>query len=447
MIRTGARHRHRAGVRRELLLFYGAAALALIVVSIGAVVASKSVARSQALQDAQRMTVRLGTLVVGPLLADALNGDAARLDELNRALEHRMEDGYLSLITVWDADGRVVYSTEDEEIGRTLEAPTEVTAAISDGVVSSDFEEEPEASDKQFVGANPGFVEVYAPLKLPDRPMLAFEAYYDYARVDEIANTLMWELIPLVLVPLIVLQLIQVPIAASLARRVRRHDEERADLLERSLSVSERERIRVAADLHDGPIQDLAGISYALGALSPLIPEQNRGLMDGVQSTVQHSIESLRRLMVDLYPPDMTSEHLPETIAGLADTLRAQDVAVDLRLEPLPEMDKDLVTALYRVAHEGLANVAEHAQASHVTLWLAVETGSGTQDRTVRLQIADNGVGFDTNKLDRRSEGHLGLRLLKDRVEGLGGTLTVRHGAEGGMVIEAALPVHESDRS
>ena len=198
---------------------------------------------------------------------------------------------------------------------------------------------------------------MYAPLKLEGRSTLAFEAYYDYARVDEIANTLMWELIPLVLVPLVVLQLIQVPIAASLARRVRRHDEERADLLERSLSVSERERIRVAADLHDGPIQDLAGISYALGALAPLIPEQNRALMDGVQSTVQHSIESLRRLMVDLYPPDMTSEHLPETISGLADTLRAQDVAVDLHLEPLPEMDKDLVTALYRVAHEGLANV------------------------------------------------------------------------------------------
>ena len=123
MIRTGARHRHRAGVRRELLLFYGAAALALIVVSIGAVVASKSVARSQALQDAQRMTVRLGNLVVAPLLADALDGDAERLDELNSALEHRMRDGYLSLVTVWDADGRVVFSTEAEEVGRTLERP------------------------------------------------------------------------------------------------------------------------------------------------------------------------------------------------------------------------------------------------------------------------------------------------------------------------------------
>ena len=70
-----------------------------------------------------------------------------------------------------------------------------------------------------------------------------------------------------------------------------------------------------------------------------------------------------------------------------------------------------------------------------------MQTQPGSQDRTVRLRIADNGLGFDTDKLDRRSEGHLGLRLLKDRVEGLGGTLTVRHGAEGGMVIEAALPV------
>ena len=110
MIRASARRRQRAGVRRELMPFYGAPALALIVVSIGDVVASQSVARSQAPQDAQRMTVRLGTLVVAPLLADALEGNTERSDELNRALSHRMKDGYLGLITVWDAAGRVVQS-------------------------------------------------------------------------------------------------------------------------------------------------------------------------------------------------------------------------------------------------------------------------------------------------------------------------------------------------
>ena len=57
----------------------------------------------------------------------------------------------------------------------------------------------------------------------------------------------------MVLIPLVLLELIQVPIAVSLARRVKRHESERADLLERSLTGSEKERIRIAADIHDGP--------------------------------------------------------------------------------------------------------------------------------------------------------------------------------------------------
>ena len=75
--------------------------------------------------------------------------------------------------------------------------------------------------------------------------------------------------------PLLVLMLIQVPIAASLARRIRRQDADRSALLERNLSVSEKERVRVAADLHDGPIQELAGVGYALGAVASSVPEHN----------------------------------------------------------------------------------------------------------------------------------------------------------------------------
>ena len=61
--------------------------------------------------------------------------------------------------------------------------------------------------------------------------------------------------------------------------------------------------------------------------------------------------------------------------------------------------------------------------------------------KTVHLEVADNGIGLDPARLDRRSEGHLGLRLLKTRVEDLGGTLTLTGGADGGTVVGATLPV------
>ena len=433
---------HRAGIRRELFLFYGAAALALIVVAIGAVIASRSVAQSQALTESEGMTTRMADLVVGPLLLAAMNGGEAEHAALVNAVEHRMKDGYLREVVVWDASGRVVFADDPAEIGDQVTPPQEVTDAITKGTISSEFESEPEASGLSPEEMEDGFVEVYVPLDMPNEPPMAFEAYYDYARVDENANNLMAQLIPLVLVPLVVLMIILVPIAISLSRRIRRSDAERAQLLEHSLSVSEKERIRIAADLHDGPIQELAGIGYALGAVAGAVPEQQRNLMQTVQRTVLSAIESLRRLMVDLYPPDLSVSQLPATLSDLAEPLRKDGVEVSINVDPLPDIGIDVVTAIYRVAHEALANVSEHAAASsvHIDLETGGEPTSLTAD-TISLVISDDGVGIDDKKLDRRSEGHLGLRLLRTRVEDLGGTVTVSKREGGGTTVTATFPL------
>ncbi len=484
----------RAGVGRELLVFCGAAALALLIVSFGAVVASRSVARSQALTDAERQTSRMANLVVGPLLHDALDGDASGFQELTKAIDLRMRDGYLRQVTVWDHNGRVVFANDPAEIGRVVPTPPEVAEAIDHRVISADFADAPETTTLAELELEDGFVEVYAPFDSPAEASMAFEAYYDYARVDETANSLMWQLIPLVLVPLVALMAIQIPIATSMARRIRRHDTERSELAVRGLAASERERVRIAADLHDGPIQDLAGMSYALGAVALSVPEHNQALMTRLQFTVQRSIESLRQLMVDLYPPDLSVAQLPRSLSALADPLRSRNICVEFDIGPLPAMNADVVTTLYRVAHEALANVAEHSEASAVTVTLnagpvlddpegsglavagavsraASHVGRNTrggvrQDlrhangsltvrtptdgrielaglagRTcVRLQIRDNGIGFEPERIDRRAEGHLGLRLLTSRVEHMGGTLTVATRPGGGTSVVAVLP-------
>jgi len=442
--RTG-RRASRVGVRRELTLIYGVAAVALIVVSIGALLASRSVARAQALRDAERTTVRLADLVVGPNLEGALGGDAEQRAELDRDIANRMADGYLTEITVWNQDGEVLYSDEADEIGEQVETPPEVTAAIVGGEISSAFEDNPEASAKTRVSHANGYVEVYVPLDPPEGgERLAFEAYYDYARVDETATTLFWYLIPLVLVPLVVLQCIQVPIAGSLARRVRRHEAEQSRLLKLTVSVSERERIRIAADLHDGPIQDLAGAGYALESIEPSVPEKQAPLLRAIQDTVRRAIDSLRWLMVDLYPPDLSASQLPGTIARLAEPLREGGIDVRITAAPLPdELAEDVLTTLYRVARETLANVSEHALADQVRIDLGVSGAAGADGpQTVHLVIVDNGIGLDPEDIDRRADGHLGLRLLKDRVENCGGTWSVTSGADGnGTAVSAVLPL------
>lgn len=437
----------RTGIRRELFLFYGAAALALIVVAIGAVIASRSVAQSQALTESEGMTTRMADLVLGPLLLKAMDGGPKEHEALVSAIEHRMKDGYLREVVVWDAAGNVIFADDPDEIGEhTSPPPPEVTAAIKSGAISSDFEDEPEITSLEVDENSDGFVEVYVPLDMPGKPPLAFEAYYDYARVNDNANNLMAQLVPLVLVPLVVLMIILVPIAVSLSRRIRRNDAERAALLEHSLSVSEKERIRIAADLHDGPIQELAGIGYALGSVATSVPERQWPLMQMVQETVLKAIDSLRRLMVDLYPPDLSVSQLPAALSDLAEPLNDHGVEVSLNVDPLPEMDIDVVTTIYRVAHEALANVTEHARAAHVSVRLETDRvgTNGEQCRApqaIVLSITDDGIGVDPNKLDRRSDGHLGLRLLMTRVEDLGGILTVSVAPQGGTEVRAWLPL------
>jgi signal transduction histidine kinase len=446
----------RLGARRELAIVVGIGVGVMLLIGLGAAFASRSVAQAQALEDSERMTRRLADLVVAPLLPAYLAGDPHGVQDLRQAMRNRMSDGYLTEVVVWSSDGRVIYSNKEEDVGQRPDpTPPDVAAAIQ-GRVTSAFEDDPPEADvtvpagERHTGNETGpkrYVEVYTPFDLGGQPRMAFEAYYEYHRVDEVANQLLRQTLPLVLGPLVLLQLIQVPVALSLARRLKRHENERSRLLERALSASDRERVRFAGDLHDGPIQDLAGISYALGAVAPSVPERHVALMTRVQDALQRSIQSLRGLMTDLYPPDLRSGTLDETVTALAEQLRADGLGVDVDLGPVPPLPDESVSALYRVVRETLANVTKHAQASTVRISLGlVGTGPVGGDPRARLEIADDGVGVDPGRLDRRAEGHLGLRLLADRVDALGGELRVISGPGQGTTVRVELPAPAGGR-
>ena len=438
--------RARRGARRELALIVGFAVLVLVLVGAGAGVASRSVAQHQALADAERSTGRLAELVAGPLLPDFLDQAPGAAEQLDRAIRNRLGDGTsLTDVVIWAADGRVLYSNETADIGRLVTpVPDEVTEALAGGV-SSDVQEglpEADAPEGSASGAAARrYVEVYVPLTVGDRS-LVFEAYYDYGRVERLAGELMTHLLPLVIAPLLLLQLIQIPAAVSLARRLRRHEKERLRLLERGLASADQERARFAADLHDGPIQDLAGIGYALGAIAPTVPERQAPLMARVQTALQRSIESLRGLMTDLYPPDLETRSLTQVLTDLAEPLRADGVDVEVRVEDKTlTVSTESVAALYRVAKEALRNIQKHAQAGHVLLAVDLVPGAGERGADlVRLLVRDDGVGVDPSQVDRRAEGHLGLRLLRDRVESLGGSLDLSSQPGQGTVVEAEVP-------
>ncbi len=431
-----ARARRRTAWGRELAAFCAVALLVLLAVSAGTVWLSERIARDNALEEAEGTAERLAELLVAPVLADALAGVPGRWEELDRNIRNRMSDGSVIRMVVWRANGEIVYSSETGQQGRVI-APSDGLLAAIGGDTVSEVDEAPETTP----GDGPRtLLEVYTPLTVAGE-QLAFEAYFSYDGIDRQAARLRGQIIPMAIGALVVLQLVQVPIATSLARRVRRQEAERTALVQRSIEASDRERRAIAADVHDGPVQDLAGVSYALSALRGSLPEERQPTVDKLVGAVRHAVQSLRRLMVDIYPPDLSGPGLGVAIADSAEPLRAAGIEVLIDAAPLPETSPEVTAALYRTAKEALANVGHHAQAKRA--WVTLEETELRGARAVRLEVADDGIGFPAST-DKRAEGHLGLSLLRDRVVDLGGTVTLSDRVGGGALLTAVLPLNHA---
>ncbi|HEX2075401.1 MAG TPA: ATP-binding protein [Geodermatophilus sp.] len=427
--------RRSSGLPRELTIFLAVALLVLVAVATGTVLISERIARENALTEAARTAQRLTDLLVEPVLRDALAGIPGRWEELDRDVTNRLSDGSITSLVVWTARGEVLYATKDELVGQQF-PPTRQLLAATSGEVVAEVDEMPETS---YQGeADTPMLEVYVPLTIRGET-LAVETYFSYDSIYRQAALLRGQIIPMAVGALVLLQLVQIPIATSLARRVRRQEAERTELVERTLVASERERRAIAADIHDGPVQDLAGVSYALSALRASVPPERQATVDRLVGAIRNAVQSLRRLMVDIYPPELSGAGLATAMQDLTEPLRTQGVEVSVDTGPLPEMSPNAAAVLYRTAKEALVNVANHAKATRV--WVTLEETRHQGTPAVRLEVADDGVGFPETGTDRRSEGHFGLSLVHDRIQDQGGSLHLGPRAGGGAVLTAVVPV------
>jgi len=218
-----------------------------------------------------------------------------------------------------------------------------------------------------------------------------------------------------------------------------RAGEERSRLVNKILSVAERQRSGMAAELHDGPIQDLTrlGILLERGRLRLRRGQVEDGLrlLADAQTALGDEVQALRRIMATLRPPVLEERGLVSALCDYVEVVREQagiNCTLSAKLpERLPE-DQEIV--LYRVAQEALTNVARHSRASSVRVEL-IETAA-----TVVLEVHDDGVGFDPARELVGSLDHFGLAGMRERVELAGGTWTVWSSEGSGTVLTATLP-------
>jgi signal transduction histidine kinase len=414
------------------------AAIAFVVVGTGAVFVANSIARKNALDEAERSARSLAETVYGPVLPDAMAKDQATVDRLERIVEARRKDGSLVRVKVWDKDGVIVYSDVTSLIGHSFPGNSDLQAAFdthsSKSSLSDLNEDENVTESNQF----DRLVEVYTPLELSDGREYVFESYSSDARVVAASKELRGELVPFALIALLVLLIAQLPLSLWLVRRVGRAQQERSRMLRSTLIASARERRAIARELHDGVVQDLAGVGYAVGAL---ISSANgsgttttRTTLDKISVAVRDAVFRLRALMIDIYPPDLSADGLGAAVHRLAEPLRARDVEVDVTVDMAVEPAPDVAETLYRCAREGLGNVAAHAGADHVTLTLRGDA------QTVSLLLRDDGKGMNPALLDRRAQGHFGLSLLREAAVDLGGEMVVTSVPGSGTTLSMRVP-------
>jgi signal transduction histidine kinase len=239
---------------------------------------------------------------------------------------------------------------------------------------------------------------------------------------------------------LVLLFLAQVPLAWRMGRRIEAGQVEEQRLLHRALTSADVERRHIASDLHDGPVQALAGTALSLSAAAD---QAEQAGLDQVAATVsvaagelRQGIRDLRTLIVAIAPPRLHDEGLAAALDDLVSPLRAQGVDTVLSVPADLRLARQAEALAYRTAQEAIRNIARHApSARRVTL--TVTRG----DDGVCVEISDDGPGFAPGTLEaRHAEGHVGLHLLAELAHDAGGHLDVRSDASTGTHLSLELP-------
>jgi signal transduction histidine kinase len=228
-------------------------------------------------------------------------------------------------------------------------------------------------------------------------------------------------------------------VEASLEKAIEERTQNRMHLeLQRLITDHlEKERMRLARDLHDGPVQDLVALTFTLQGLiedaenpsavnsqeeSTGDPDRRpvRETLQEIQSALQEQIHGLRGFAEEMRSPTLLRFGLERAIREHLDKFHSRYPQIDMQFEASPKdipLPEDTRAALFRIYQEALNNVIRHAQATRVEIDLSLK------DHQVRLAICDNGVGFTppAEWLELARQGHLGLVGMRERVEAIGG--------------------------
>lgn len=432
-------------LRSPVLLF-----LVVGVITAGAIVAGTNIladraAADEAVAEARGTTEVLAQTVIRPLFPAQLvhlrpgnvNDYLRPLEDFDRKVNARLVRTERPFrINIWSADGRLIYSSQLDVLLETLsghgrlELDSGQRTVLREGGVGSEIMDSAGPANAASAGTT-GMVRIYTRFRTTDRgspdpavqaaagrPVL-FEAYFPRSeltkRQTQIFDSFRW----ITIGALSLLILVATGILVGLTRELRRTAAERERLLVSSMDASDAERRRIARDLHDSVVQDLAGTAFSVSAVARTadMPPDSRQSLQTAGDSLRTSLKSLRSLLAEIHPPDLQADGLPAALADLIAPAGPLGIQASVSVEGAETASDEQVALVWRVAQEAVRNAMRHSQAS--TLAVTVR-GDG---RRLVLEVVDDGIGFDPARTRADSFGLRGLRSL---ISDNGGVLDVR---------------------
>jgi signal transduction histidine kinase len=418
-------------LRNPVVQFLVASLLLFGVIWWGTGRLSQTAARNEALTDARVSTELLANSVAAPNISEKMaDGDPGAIDRFKRAVGDDLHPkaAPVTRIKIWKSDGTVIYSDQPELIGQNFELDPEQIDVLNSGATEGSVSDL-RRSENKFETEEDGLLEVYTRIQSPEGKPLLFEAYYPIKNVQDRAAEVLTPFRRISTLGLLAVLLLGVPMIWVLTQRLTRASRARERLMERAIDSSEAERRRIARDLHDGVVQELAGTAFALSgaAREPSVPAELRADLVRASEALRRTLRQLRSLLVEIHPPGLNATGLGAALEDLTAQAASSGVTPTVTVEGMDGTPDHVVALVWRVAQEAIRNSVRHSGASTVHVDVL---GVGRQ---VSLTVTDDGAGFDPGTSGRQDS--YGLRGLQSLVQDGGGTLQVESAPGAGTTV------------
>ncbi len=215
------------------------------------------------------------------------------------------------------------------------------------------------------------------------------------------------------------------------------------ELRKRVNDQREQERYQIAHDLHDGPMQGLIALTYAIHEIQLDYPDPALApRLESLQTDLKEQIAALRTYAMEIRPPLLSKFGLEQTIRAHAEIFQQKHPHICIRLEMHQTgalLAETTSLALFRIYQEALSNILKHVKRPNAQVRVSLDK----DENWVRLEIQDNGPGFTMPEqwMDLVREGHLGLVGMRERAEALDGQMEIQSNPGEGTRVVVIIPL------